>query len=163
MCPIHVEHELAALETKVIPPGMSPLPAGVKLTHKVRKPKKPTILDAALRRGFANNGVIEIENETSEDEAFYEREQLGVVYRLPERGIKLDFIDRVKRCVYLESNLTNRTDIQTDLGLKINPSYNNRPILYLLAQSSRSSVLSHRLKLKRKIFRSARLPSVKLR
>ena len=43
-------------------------------------------------------GHIEIENDESEDsdDGFEETEQDGVIYRLPERGIKLDFIDAVK-------------------------------------------------------------------
>lgn len=41
-----------------------------------------------------NNGVIEIENE--EEESFEEVLISGVVYRLPERGIKLDFIEKIK-------------------------------------------------------------------
>lgn len=59
-----------------------------------RRPKKAPIVDACLRRGFRNNGVIEIENE--EEAAFEELVISGVVYRLPERGIKLDFIEKVK-------------------------------------------------------------------
>ncbi|PWW77893.1 hypothetical protein C7212DRAFT_292486 [Tuber magnatum] len=62
--------------------------------YQPRRPKKAVIVDAYLRRGMKNNGVIEIENE--EEEAFEEVLISGVVYRLPERGIKLDFIEKVK-------------------------------------------------------------------
>lgn len=49
-----------------------------------------------MRRGFRNNGLIEILNE-SESES--EKIVSGVIYRLPENGIKLDFISRVKRYI----------------------------------------------------------------
>ncbi|CAZ84076.1 unnamed protein product [Tuber melanosporum] len=62
--------------------------------YQPRRPKKAVIVDAYLRRGMKNNGVIEIENE--EEETFEELLISGVVYRLPERGIKLDFIEKVK-------------------------------------------------------------------
>ncbi|RPA93164.1 hypothetical protein L873DRAFT_1706454 [Choiromyces venosus 120613-1] len=62
--------------------------------YQPRRPKKAVIVDAYLRRGMKNNGVIEIENE--EEETFEEVLISGVVYRLPERGIKLDFIEKVK-------------------------------------------------------------------
>ncbi|CUS07932.1 unnamed protein product [Tuber aestivum] len=62
--------------------------------YQPRRPKKAIIVDAYLRRGMKNNGVIEIENE--EEETFEEVLISGVVYRLPERGIKLDFIEKIK-------------------------------------------------------------------
>jgi len=64
---------------------------------KRRKPKNPRIVDVALRRGFRNNGIIEIDNMSSDEDEFAEKDMLGTVYRLPEHGIRLDFIDRVKR------------------------------------------------------------------
>lgn len=51
-----------------------------------------------MTRGFRNNGIVEIELEKEEAEAeIRELEMQGKVYRIPERGVKLDFIDRVKR------------------------------------------------------------------
>lgn len=99
MCPNHIDHELAAVDASAMSSARLQDHKGHGRTHKVRRPKNAKIVDAGLRRGFINNGLIEIENEPSDDEVFHEREQLGVVYRLPERGIKLDFIDRVKRYV----------------------------------------------------------------
>lgn len=55
------------------------------------------MVDTLLRRGHKNDGLIEIENEEDdEDSGFEEITMSGVVYRLPERGIKLDFLDKVK-------------------------------------------------------------------
>lgn len=66
--------------------------------HRVRRPRNAKIVDVALRRGFKNNGLIEIENESSDDEFIEENVgEDGVIHRIPERGIKLDFINKVKQ------------------------------------------------------------------
>jgi hypothetical protein len=56
------------------------------------------VVDVGLQRGFRNNGLIEIEN--MPDNYLYgdfnDIEMNGVLYRLPERGIRLDFFERVK-------------------------------------------------------------------
>lgn len=87
MCPAHVDPELLAVRSR-----------SNGRTRKVRRPRNAVVKDTALRRGFVNNGIIEIENESSDDETFFEEEDdMGTVYRLPERGIKLDFIAKVKQ------------------------------------------------------------------
>jgi hypothetical protein len=64
----------------------------------MRRPRAAKVIDTALTRDFINDGVIEIANDSSEDESeFEEIEVSSTVYRLPEKGIKLDFIDRVRR------------------------------------------------------------------
>jgi len=50
-----------------------------------------------LRRGHKNNGLIEIDNESDHEMDFEETTANGIVYRLPERGIKLDFMATVYR------------------------------------------------------------------
>jgi hypothetical protein len=65
-----------------------------------RRPKIAPVVDTHLRRGHKNNGLIEVENE--EEMEFDEVTISGVVYRLPERGIKLDFLDKVKQYVLLQ-------------------------------------------------------------
>ena len=47
-------------------------------------------------RGFKNDGHIEVELDPSDDEdvGFYDQKEYGKVYKLPEEGIKLDFISR---------------------------------------------------------------------
>lgn len=64
---------------------------------KTRRPKQPTIIETGLKRGIRNHGLIEIDEETSEEDSEVEREISGVIYRVPERGIKLDFIDRIRQ------------------------------------------------------------------
>ena len=55
------------------------------------------IVNIALRRGFRNSGLIEIDQDESDEESEIERELSGVIHKVPERGIKLDFIDRIRR------------------------------------------------------------------
>ena len=85
MCPAHVDQELLSI-------GHS------GRLHKVRRPKNAKVVNTFLHRGFKNNGIIEIENELSDSENELEVDD-SVVYRVSERGLKLDFIDRVKRQV----------------------------------------------------------------
>lgn len=94
MCPNHVDTELQNLHGPSTPSGTAQPVTG--RSYKVRRPKHPLFRDVAMRRGFRNNGLIEILNE-SESEG--EKIISGVIYRLPENGIKLDFISRVKRYV----------------------------------------------------------------
>lgn len=59
-------------------------------------PKNPIPRDVSMTRGFRNNGVIDVEL-MKDDERIDEVEMPGTIYRLPERGIRLDFLDRVRR------------------------------------------------------------------
>lgn len=90
MCPNHIDSELQSLyERNTASATAHPV---TNRLYKVRRPKNPFIRDVAMRRGFRNNGLIEIENEPEE-----EKDEEAVIYRLHENGIKLDFINRVKR------------------------------------------------------------------
>ena len=71
---------------------------------KVRRPKHPRIIDTALRRGHRNNGLIEIENDLTEEEE-EDQPQSYTVPRISELQIKLDFIDRAKRYLFLSYDL----------------------------------------------------------
>lgn len=94
MCPNHVEFELNNIDPNVNASNKTSPTKGRK--YKVRRPKVVSIVDIALRRGFKNNGLIEIENESSDEENFMTKPS-GQILRVPETGIKLDFIDRIKR------------------------------------------------------------------
>ncbi|KAJ9667898.1 hypothetical protein H2201_002084 [Coniosporium apollinis] len=88
MCPRHIDQDLRRL---------APVGGGGRV-HRVRRPRNAKIVDVALSRGFKNNGLIEIENESSDEEFIEENVgEDGVVHRIPERGIKLDFIHKVKQ------------------------------------------------------------------
>lgn len=100
MCPNHVETELSTIDVSALK-SSNQVKSGSGRSYKVRRPKKVTIVDTALRRGFKNNGLIEIEDELSEEETkIADHDERGrVIYRVPAKGLKLDFIDRVKRWV----------------------------------------------------------------
>ena len=93
MCPLHTEHDLRRLD----PIAEDGVLNGIPRTHRIRRPKNVQIRETALRRGFKNNGLIEIADEASEDEFTDEESPDGVVFKVPARGVKLDFIDRCKR------------------------------------------------------------------
>jgi hypothetical protein len=94
-CPNHADHELAINAPE---------------THgrrKNRRPKQPDIVDVYLRRGFRNDGQIEVALDSNDfDDSLYQPNS-RVIYRLPESGIKLDFIDKVRRYVNYDYNLVN--------------------------------------------------------
>ena len=94
MCPNHIDQDMSAIKSDTKATDVPKI--GTERVHRIRRPGNARIVDTALRRGFRNNGIIEIENELTDDEEEFEREEFGVIYRLPERGIKLDFIDRIK-------------------------------------------------------------------
>jgi hypothetical protein len=85
MCPLHASHAY----------------------RRMRRPKhKIKVVEVSLPRGFRNWGDIEIENdESSEDEREGHRiledgfesdfSIDGTTYRLPEKGIKLDFLEKI--------------------------------------------------------------------
>lgn len=84
-CPAHIDDLLT-----IIPAALAP-------AHRFRKIKGQSAIRPVFNRGLKNNGHIEIENDPSDDEeelGFYEQREYGHVYKLPELGIKLDFISQ---------------------------------------------------------------------
>ncbi|ORY59075.1 uncharacterized protein BCR38DRAFT_63770 [Pseudomassariella vexata] len=66
--------------------------------HKYRKLRHASIIEQTYSRGMTNNGYIEVEEDSTDDEAlkaFENRNDYGHVYRIPESGIKRDFLSRV--------------------------------------------------------------------
>ncbi|KAB8239192.1 putative PHD finger domain protein [Aspergillus alliaceus] len=58
---------------------------GYDFVKRIRRPKNPRLID------------VEILPDAEEDERIEEQEEEGIMYRVSEKGIKLDFIERVKR------------------------------------------------------------------
>lgn len=84
-CPAHVDDLLGTIPNVLAP------------AHRFRKIKGSSVIKQAVTRGLKNNGHIEIENEPTDDEeelGFFEQREYGRVYKVPEHGIKLDFISR---------------------------------------------------------------------
>ena len=98
MCPLHADHELRKVDTSLLDPRNL-----ARRVH-IRRPRNAKVIETSLNRGFRNNGVIDIVEDDSDDteSEFYEEEAShddSIIYRLPATGIKLDFIDKVKRFV----------------------------------------------------------------
>lgn len=94
MCPLHADHELRQVDTSLLSQKRS-----ARKVH-IRKPRNAKVVETSLRRGFRNTGVVEVVNDESDDSDsdFYDDDRdESVVYRLPSSGIKLDFIDKLKR------------------------------------------------------------------
>lgn len=91
MCPLHTEHDLREMEASRI---------ARPRTFFMRRPRNAKVYNTALRRGQINSGIVEVEDDSSSDEEMdVEDDETteSTVVRLPARGIKLDFIDRVKK------------------------------------------------------------------
>lgn len=82
-CPCHIEEVL------------SKVPGTLGPAHRFRKIKNASVIKPAFSRGFINNGYIEVDLDGSEDESGWKNVQTyGRTVRLPEKGIKLDFLSR---------------------------------------------------------------------
>lgn len=85
-CPCHVDDLLDKI------PGM------LGPAHRYRKIKGAPAMRPAAARTVRNNGRIEVENSPSDDEedisGFYNQNVFGKEYRLPEHGIKLQFLSK---------------------------------------------------------------------
>ncbi|QIW99627.1 hypothetical protein AMS68_005145 [Peltaster fructicola] len=98
LCPLHIDHELRQVEARLLFNQQQ----GRKL--HVRKPRGAKVVETSLRRGVKNNGLIEINYvDSSDDESeseFYMDEdphREEVILKIPDTGIKLDFIEKVKQ------------------------------------------------------------------
>ncbi|KAF2747065.1 hypothetical protein M011DRAFT_403120, partial [Sporormia fimetaria CBS 119925] len=78
---------------------------GARVPRRVRKPKKPVTVDPLFSRGMRNNGLIEVANDPDDETdgegnyIFAEETAPGSskVFRVPEKGIILDFITKTKQ------------------------------------------------------------------
>ncbi|KAF2203048.1 hypothetical protein GQ43DRAFT_447690 [Delitschia confertaspora ATCC 74209] len=114
-CPRHIEHDFRSgtlVQHDLNPhPDDSDVEEVPAIPRKVRKPKNPTVYEPVFTRGQRNNGLIEVINDPGYDTdgqgnyltSFLARESLdentdqnGKVFRIPEKGIILDFVDKVK-------------------------------------------------------------------
>ncbi|KIW29653.1 uncharacterized protein PV07_05451 [Cladophialophora immunda] len=106
-CPLHVEHDLVAVgrQSEKAPGELGRVP-------RLRKPKNAVPLDVSVTRGFRNNGIIEVDLMKDEPELDKTKEvqMHGKIYRIPEMGIRLDFIDRVKKSWYEDQSFPRQMD-----------------------------------------------------
>ncbi|OLL23273.1 hypothetical protein NEOLI_000863 [Neolecta irregularis DAH-3] len=133
MCPNHSEH----------------------LIKRRRKPKITRVVDVSLNRGFKNNGDIEIDNEEEDEDPWEDEFNVdGVRYRLPERGIKLDFIERVQR----KSSRTSSEQTDTMRSMLSNLIESRQGSVAYTA-SSIEEELEHRSDLERQVLHNLALMS----
>ncbi|GAM85689.1 hypothetical protein ANO11243_036970 [Dothideomycetidae sp. 11243] len=100
----------------------------------VRRPKAARTIDTALRRGLINNGIIDIvDDSSSEDDSEFEEDETasGTVYRVPAKGVKLDFIDKVHRTRAAEISMSHLPPPQaTRMNAKVlQAELNSRPVV----------------------------------
>ncbi|KAI0191450.1 hypothetical protein EV127DRAFT_480391 [Xylaria flabelliformis] len=103
-CPCHVDDLLGDLPVRLAP------------AHKYRKIKNMPVIEQGYNRGLANNGWIEIEEDDSDDDdeaAWKEKKAFGRVFRLSAKGIKQDFISRIRQ---------NRGESSFQLGTVAGPA-----------------------------------------
>ncbi|KAK4238940.1 hypothetical protein C8A03DRAFT_14636 [Achaetomium macrosporum] len=83
-CPLHAD--------EILPKLVALGPA-----HKYRKVRHAPVIRPAFSRGYVNNGYIDVQLEDSDDESGWrDFETFGRTVRLPEKGIKLDFLSRTR-------------------------------------------------------------------
>jgi len=71
------------------------VPGALGPAHRFRKIKGAPVISPAFSRGHLNNGYIDVALEASDDESGWKNvETYGRTVRLPEKGIKLDFLSR---------------------------------------------------------------------
>jgi hypothetical protein len=116
-CPRHIEHDLRSgqlyqndLNILDGDEEMADTEPAARVTRKIRKRKDTKIIEPTFSRGMRNNGLIEIINNPDDDtdgEGNYvfgpddPKDLNAKVFRLPEQGVILDFVSKVKRYVHL--------------------------------------------------------------
>jgi hypothetical protein len=110
-CPRHVEHDLRSgllvqkdLNELAEDVEMADAEPVTRVARKIRKRKHPDIVEPTFSRGMPNNGLIEIINDPDDDtdgEGNYTglevKDLNSKVFRVPERGLILDFLSKVKK------------------------------------------------------------------
>lgn len=86
-CPCHIEDVLAQ-----VPGTLGP-------AHRFRKIKNAPVIKPAFSRDYVNNGYIEVDagDESPDESGWKDVETYGRIVRLPMKGIKLDFISRMRQ------------------------------------------------------------------
>ncbi|KAK4176078.1 hypothetical protein QBC36DRAFT_330024 [Triangularia setosa] len=84
-CPLHIDELLAEMPEVLAP------------AHRVRKPKTASVIRPAFSRGFINDGYIEVAlEEDAPTSGWRNSEAYGRTVRLPEKGIRADFLSRAR-------------------------------------------------------------------
>jgi hypothetical protein len=112
-CPRHIEHDLRSgqlYQNDLNDVDMADAAPVARVARKIRKRKHPKIVEPSFSRGMRNNGLIDIINDSDDDtdgEGNYvfgpddPKDLNSKVFRIPEKGVVLDFVSKVKRYVHL--------------------------------------------------------------
>lgn len=112
-CPRHIEHDLRSglllqndLSSKDGDSEMADAAPVTRVPRRVRVRKQPEYVEPTFSRGMRNNGLIDITNDPDDDTdgegnyVFGDNDPKDVnskVFRVPEKGVILDFVSKVKR------------------------------------------------------------------
>lgn len=115
-CPRHIDHDLRSgllvqndLSADDHDVEMGNTAPFVRITRRVRVRKQSEYVEPTFSRGMRNNGLIEITNDPDDDtdgEGNYvfgdndSKDLSSKIFRVPEKGVVLDFISKVKRYVH---------------------------------------------------------------
>jgi hypothetical protein len=143
-CPRHIEHDLRSglllqhdlneLDDDDV--EMADAEPVARIARKVRKRKHPKVIEPSFSRGMRNNGLIEIINDPDDDtdgEGNYvfgpddPKDLNSKVFRVPEKGVILDFVSKVKRFVHPSPHIITAIT---------NRSYSNRVVKTYEAQKA---------------------------
>lgn len=114
-CPRHIEHDLKSGQlfqndlNGLDDVEMVDAEPVARVARKIRKRKHPKVVEPTFSRGLRNNGLIDIINDSDDDtdgEGNYvfgpddPKDLNSKVFRIPEKGLILDFVSKVKRYVH---------------------------------------------------------------
>lgn len=138
-CPRHIEHDLRSgqlyqndLNGIDDVEMVDAVPA--RVSRKIRKRKHPKVVEPSFSRGMRNNGLIDIMNDSDDDtdgEGNYifgpddPKDLNSKVFRVPEKGLILDFVSKVKGYVH-PSYLTTRTAAKMSHSNRVVKDYSAR-------------------------------------
>jgi hypothetical protein len=114
-----------------------------RVARKIRKRKHPKVIEPTFSRGIRNNGLIEVINNSDDDtdgEGNYTfgredpKDLNSKVFRVPERGVILDFVSKVKR--YVHSSYPVATTVAND-------SHSGRVVKDVEARKAATNVARH--------------------
>jgi hypothetical protein len=137
-CPRHIEHDLRSGQlyqndlNELDDVEMVDAAPVARVARKVRKRKHPKVVEPSFSRGMRNNGLIDIINNPDDDtdgEGNYvfgpddPKDLNSKVFRIPEKGVILDFVSKVKRYAHSSypvittvTNVSHSGRVVKDLG-----------------------------------------------
>lgn len=114
-CPRHIEHDLRSglllqndLNSKDGDSEMADAAPVTRVPRRVRVRKHPEYVEPTFSHGMRNNGLIDITNDPDDDTdgegnyVFGDNDPKDInskIFRVPEKGVILDFVSKVKRYV----------------------------------------------------------------